>query len=72
MSLMRDKQQTTTSEDRATQLLICEALSLAIVVMNLNPVKDSCGREEKKRDEKILVDADARHLKAPGDGDNYN
>ena len=27
---MRDGQQTTTSEDRATQLLICEALSLAI------------------------------------------
>ena len=27
---MRDGQRTTTSEDRATQLLICEALSLAI------------------------------------------
>ena len=27
---MRDEQRTTTSEDRATQLLICEALSLAI------------------------------------------
>ena len=45
---------------------------MTIMVMNLNPVKDSCGCEEKKRDEKILVDADARHLKAPGDGDNYN
>ena len=45
---------------------------MTIIVMNLNPVKDSCGREEKKGDEKILVDADARHLKAPGDGDSYN
>ena len=33
---MRDEQQrTTTSEDRATQLLICEALSLANADLNL-------------------------------------
>ena len=35
------------------------------MVMNLNPVKDSSGCEEKKRDKEILVDADSRHLKAP-------
>ena len=40
--------------------------------MNLNPIKDSGGREEKKRDKKILVDADSCHLKAPGDGDGDN
>ena len=53
-------------------ILMTMTKMMTIMVMNLNPVKDSCGREEKKRDEKILVDADARHLKAPGDGDNYN
>ena len=41
-------------------------------IMDLNPVKDCGGREEKKRDEEILVDADSRHLKAPDDGNgNY-
>ena len=30
---MRDEQRTTTSEDSATQLLICEALSLAIFLL---------------------------------------
>ena len=40
--------------------------------MDLNPVKDCGGREKKKRDEEILVDADSRHLKAPDDGNgNY-
>ena len=42
---------------------------MMIMVMNLNPVKDSSGCEEKKRDEEILVDADSRHLKTP-DGDD--
>ena len=37
-------------------------------IMDLNPVKDCGGREEKKRDKKILVDADSCHLKAPDDG----
>ena len=31
---MRDEQRTTTSEDSATQLLICEALSLAIWLLH--------------------------------------
>ena len=44
---------------------------MMIMVMNLNPVKDSSGCEEKKRDEEILVDADSRHLKAP-DGDDQS
>ena len=46
---MRDGQRTTTSEDRATQLLICEALSLAIETPGPPPVQlllldPSCNR----------------------------
>ena len=42
------------------------------MIMDLNPVQDCGGREEKKRDEEILVDADSRHLKAPGNNDYHN
>ena len=42
---------------------------IMIMVLNLNPVKNSGGCEEKKRDKEILVDADSRHLKAPDGND---
>ena len=46
---MRDEQQqTTTSEDRATQLLSCEALSLAIFVIKIIMIMERAKTHQNK------------------------
>ena len=50
---MRDGQQTTTSEDSATQLLICEALSLAILTYN-HKRKPREERDEREDEEEVI------------------